>query len=123
MTSASGSLTHITFRISKASRSELDHRVESSQRTLAQLVRNAIELYLSTPPNFDASKLEDAKSLDSEYSVHVGVRLPSDILSALEARVVSENRSLSQVMRNAVELWLSQVNPEQLGGLAVLGSE
>ena len=120
MASPDKTSTHVTFRIATSTRQELDAIAELSQRPLAQLIRNAVELYLSAGlAKINSTVVE--QNTNSDGTVHVGVRLTSSLLGSLNERVLIEGRSMSQILRSAVESWLSHINPNELGALASVG--
>lgn len=110
-------LAHVTFRVSTETRNELDSLASASQRTLAQLVRTACEIYLKEPPQTKPKAILRHPDQSLEGSVHVGVRLEASMRSMLLRRARVENRSLSEVLRASVESWIAKVDRQELGTL------
>lgn len=103
----------VTVRLDSTVRDRFDALAASSDRTLAQLVRYAVEAYLAAPAQ-DRSEIAE----DATVTRHTSLRLPAALACAVDAYAARENLTPSDVLRRAMAAWLDTPAPALLGSPA-----
>jgi predicted transcriptional regulator len=111
---ADSSMRHITVRLSSSTRSQLNTLAETSDRTLSQLIRYAITAY-SPETQRPPSSSKHCHLTPQDGATPLGVRLPSKVLTHLEAIAQTYSVTPSSVIRAALDEWLLVADPENLG--------
>ena len=103
-----------TVRLDVPTHERLDALASDSDRTLAQLLRYALNVYFANdvPPPAPQGLPDDARE---DGTRHVALRLEPDLVSKIEAHALTSSSTHSDVIRHAVALWLDQVDPGILG--------
>lgn len=103
----------ITVRFEPEVRDKLDHIALTSDRTLAQLIRYAITAYFETSQKCNKTVFKNNE--DTTGTRHTALRLPEELYVKCETLASKNGFTVSDVIRDAVNLWLEQYNLENLG--------
>lgn len=102
----------ISVRFKPSMRDKLDHIALTSDRTIAQLVRYALIAYFEVER---VCVIDNTSNEKDSASRHTALRLPEDIALKVEALSSKCDVTFSDVIRDAVNVWLTQYNLEHLG--------
>lgn len=109
----------ITVRFDPEVRKKLDHIALTSDRTLAQLIRYAVTSYFETSQQ--CSKTVFNNNNDTNGTRHTALRIPEELHQKCETLAEKSNVTVSDVIRDAVNIWLEQYNLENLGTPTIEG--
>lgn len=110
---------HLSVRLDPAVRTRLDDLATSSDRTLAQLIRYAVTDLLAAPDKVAA--LHAGDTFEAAGTRHATVRLPAELADAVDALAARAQATTSDVLRTAVDRWLTRTDPQHLGAPTVGG--
>jgi len=113
-TSTSSPYRARTVRLDPAARDQLDKLAESSDRTFSQLVRYALNAYFALDPLPEPQQglPEDREDPSTR---HATLRLPVELDCAVSEHATKHGVTNSDVIRQAVNIWLKETNDRQLG--------
>lgn len=107
----------ITVRFEPTVRSKLDEIASTSDRTLAQLVRYALTSYFETERVCASTvSINDGEN----GSRHTALRISEDLAIKVETLAAKCNVTVSDVIRDAVNVWLSTDSMDSLGSPALV---
>jgi predicted DNA-binding protein len=105
----------VTVRLDPAHREHLDALAATSDRTLAQLVRYALTAYFESNPTCPVP----GRAETDETSRHLAVRITTILADQVEAHAKACNVTTSDVIRDAISVWITNANTDNLGTPAV----
>lgn len=111
----------IAIRLDPTLRAQLNSVATQTDRQLSQLIRYAIADYLALDPMPSPLKFHPSEPAEGSMSVPdletpgLTFRLPEASSEALEAHAKANEVTISDVVRQALILWLDNVNIDNLG--------
>lgn len=123
------SQTHaVNFRLDDATRQKVDSLSSSSDRSLAQLAKYALIDYFATHTLTNTTKIPAEEPVSEEDSgvssgiKNLTVRLSDDLLSLLNAHCQASECTKSDLIRQALALWLASDRTSSVGSLNASGT-
>ncbi len=92
-------------------REQLDNLAAASDRALAQLVRYALVSYFEVERGCPTTHVAS----DENITRHTAFRLPDSLIVKVEAKASQYKVTSSDVIREAVSLWLTNGTHDMLG--------
>lgn len=122
--------THaVNFRLDDSTRQKVDALASSSDRSLAQLAKHSLIYYFSIHTLTNASKIPVEEPIsEEERGVSSGIknltiRLSDDLLGLLNAHCQASECTKSDLIRQALALWLASDRTSAVGSLNATGTE
>lgn len=101
----------VTIRIEVTVREQLDNLAAASDRALAQLVRYALTSYFEMDRGCPSTRAVTEENVTR----HTAFRLPDTLIVKVEAKASQYNVTTSDVIREAITLWLTNGTHDMLG--------